>query len=172
MHRVPIEPFVAVGVKRPNNALEIALAGLEAYWPLYQKNKSCPQPLLEFAVRWLRGNIPPHREQASFIQFDSGQFLFEGGRLTALYDFEFAMIGDPMTDLATMRMRDSYESLGRRVPGAVPPLCIGDRGANRCRRTQVSERAVLHGQLHADRRQDRRAKSVIPMTFILNGIWR
>ncbi len=112
MHRVPIEPFVAVGVKRPNNALEIALAGLEAYWPLYQKNKSCPQPLLEFAVRWLRGNIPPHREQASLIQFDSGQFLFDGGRLTALYDFEFAMIGDPLTDLATMRMRDSYESLG------------------------------------------------------------
>ena len=30
MHRVPIEPFVAAGVKRPNDATEIALAGLEA----------------------------------------------------------------------------------------------------------------------------------------------
>ena len=112
MHRVPIEQFAAAGVKQPQNALEIALAGLEAYWPLYQQNKSRPQPLIEFAVRWLRDNIPPHRDRASFIQFDSGQFLFEGGRLTTLYDFEFAMIGDPMTDLATMRMRDSYESLG------------------------------------------------------------
>jgi aminoglycoside phosphotransferase (APT) family kinase protein len=112
MHRVPIDAFEAAGVYRPKDAREIALAGLEAYWPLYHKNKSCPQPLIEFAVRWLRGNIPSNRHRASFIQFDSGQFLFDRGRLTALYDFEFAMIGDPMTDLATMRMRDSYESLG------------------------------------------------------------
>jgi aminoglycoside phosphotransferase (APT) family kinase protein len=112
MHRLPIEPFVAVGVKRPNTPHEIALAGLEAYWPLYQKNKNCPQPLIEFAVHWLRSNVPVHRDRASFIQFDSGQFLFDRGHLTALYDFEFAMIGDPLTDLATMRMRESYESLG------------------------------------------------------------
>jgi aminoglycoside phosphotransferase (APT) family kinase protein len=112
MHRLPIEPFVAKGIKRPNNAHEIALAGLEAYWPLYQKNKKGPEPLIEFAVRWLRTNVPAHRDKPSFIQFDSGQYLFEGNRLTALYDFEFAMIGEPLTDLATMRMRHSYEPLG------------------------------------------------------------
>jgi aminoglycoside phosphotransferase (APT) family kinase protein len=112
MHRLPIEPFVAKGIKRQTTPHEIALAGLEAYWPLYQKNKKGPEPLIEFAVRWLRHNVPTHRDRASFIQFDSGQFLFEGGRLKALYDFEFAMIGEALTDLATMRMRDSYESLG------------------------------------------------------------
>jgi aminoglycoside phosphotransferase (APT) family kinase protein len=112
MHRLPIEPFVAKGIKRPNNPHEIALAGLEAYWPLYEKNKKGPEPLIEFAVRWLRGNVPTHRDRPSFIQFDSGQYLFEGNRLTTLYDFEFGMIGEPLTDLATMRMRDSYEPLG------------------------------------------------------------
>jgi aminoglycoside phosphotransferase (APT) family kinase protein len=112
MHRLSVEPFVAKGIKRQTTPHEIALAGLEAYWPLYQKNKKGPQPLIEFAVRWLRANVPTHRDRPSFIQFDSGQFLFEGGRLKALYDFEFAMIGEPLTDLATMRMRDSYESLG------------------------------------------------------------
>jgi aminoglycoside phosphotransferase (APT) family kinase protein len=112
MHRLPIEPFVEAGLKRPGNPQEIALAGLEAYWPLYQKNKNGPEPLIEFAVRWLRSNVPLHRKRPSFIQFDSGQFLFEDGRLTALYDFEFAMIGEPLTDLATMRMRHSYEPLG------------------------------------------------------------
>jgi aminoglycoside phosphotransferase (APT) family kinase protein len=112
MHRLPVEPFVAAGLNRPGNPHEIALAGLEAYWPLYQKNKSGPEPLIEFAVRWLRSNVPTRRDRASFIQFDSGQFLFAGGRLTALYDFEFAMIGEPLTDLATMRMRHSYEPLG------------------------------------------------------------
>jgi len=32
--------------------------------------------------------------------------------LNALYDFEFAMIGDPLADLASARMRDNYEPLG------------------------------------------------------------
>jgi hypothetical protein len=112
MHRVPIEPFVAKGIRQPQGPHEIALAGLEAYWPLYQRNKKRPEPLIEFAVRWLRGHVPTHRTRASFIQFDSGQFLYSQGRLHALYDFEFAMIGEPLTDLATMRMRDSYEPLG------------------------------------------------------------
>ncbi|HEY3850863.1 MAG TPA: phosphotransferase [Steroidobacteraceae bacterium] len=112
MHHLPVDLFTAKGIKAPGNPREIALAGLEAYWPLYEKNKQGPEPLIEFAVHWLRTHVPVHRTRASFIQFDSGQFLFEDGRLTALYDFEFAMIGEPLTDLATMRMRDSYEPLG------------------------------------------------------------
>ena len=112
MHRLSIEPFVARGIQRQSTPRQIALAGLEAYWPLYEKNKRGPEPLIEFAVRWLRTHVPTHRTRASLIQFDSGQFLFEGGRLQALYDFEFAMIGEPLTDLATMRMRHSYEPLG------------------------------------------------------------
>jgi aminoglycoside phosphotransferase (APT) family kinase protein len=112
MHNLPIAPFVARGLKEPKTPQEIALAGLDAYWPLYERNKHGPEPLIEFAVRWLRTNVPTHRTKASFIQFDCGQFLFEDGRVTSLYDFEFAMIGESMTDLATMRMRDSYEPLG------------------------------------------------------------
>jgi aminoglycoside phosphotransferase (APT) family kinase protein len=112
MHRLPIEPFVAQGIKEPKNAREIGLVGLEAYGPLYERNRKGPEPLIEFAMCWLRRNVPTHRTRPSFIQFDSGQFLFEAGRVTALYDFEFAMIGDPLTDLATMRMRHSYEPLG------------------------------------------------------------
>lgn len=112
MHRVPVKPFVEKGVRLPEGPEEIALVGLDAYMPLYRRNKKKPEPLLEFAVRWLRDNIPRHRTEARFIQFDCGQFLYENGRMTGLYDFEFAMIGDPMTDLATIRMRESYEPHG------------------------------------------------------------
>jgi aminoglycoside phosphotransferase (APT) family kinase protein len=112
MHKIPVDAFVQRGIEMPQGAEAIALAGLNAYFPLYAKTKKRPEPLIEFALRWLKSNVPRHRTRAAFIQFDSGQFLFEGGRLTALYDFEFAMIGDPMTDLATMRMRESYEPLG------------------------------------------------------------
>ncbi|HHQ2900908.1 TPA: phosphotransferase family protein [Pseudomonas aeruginosa] len=112
MHRLPLEPFVAKGVRLPQSADEISLAGLEAYYPLYLRNKTRPQPLAEFALGWLRRNVPRHRTRAAFVQYDSGQYLFADGKLNALYDFEFAMIGDPLADLASARMRDNYEPLG------------------------------------------------------------
>jgi hypothetical protein len=80
--------------------------------PLYQRTKSRPEPFLEFVLGWVRRNVPQHRTQAAFIQFDSGQFHHQDGKLSGLYDFEFSMIGDPMVDIATMRMRNSIEPLG------------------------------------------------------------
>lgn len=112
MHQAPLDGFVARGLELPEGPEEIALAGLHAYLPLYEKYKRKPDPLIEFAMRWLRSNIPMHRNKPSFIAFDAGQFLFEGDKITALYDFEFAMIGDPLTDLATMAMRQSVEPMG------------------------------------------------------------
>lgn len=116
MHRLPVEPFVAKGVYLPQGAEEIAMVGLDAYMPLYQRTKSRPEPMLEFVIGWLRRNAPQHRTRAAFIQFDSGQFHFRDGKITGLYDFEFSMIGDPMMDIATMRMRDSIEPLGDSFP--------------------------------------------------------
>lgn len=111
MHRLPLERFIDAGVERPEGAEDIALVGLDAYLPHYRQTKSRPEPLLEFVIGWLRRNVPQHRTTASFIQFDSGQYLVEDGKVTGLYDFEFSMIGDPMTDIATMGMRNSYEPL-------------------------------------------------------------
>lgn len=112
MHRLDTAPFVAAGVHQPQGAEAIAMVGLEAYLPHYRRTKSRPEPLLEFVIGWLRRHVPRHRTRAAFIQFDSGQFLHEDGRMSGLYDFEFSMIGDPMVDLATMRMRHDYEPLG------------------------------------------------------------
>lgn len=112
MHQLPVAPFVEQGLRLPVGAEEISLAGLEAYFPLYQRNKTRPQPLIEFALGWLRRNVPMHRNRARFVQYDSGQFLFENGKVNALYDFEFALLGDPLADLASARMRDNYEPLG------------------------------------------------------------
>lgn len=116
MHKLPLEPFVMAGVDLPEGAENIALVGLRAYLPHYRRTKCRPEPLLEFVIRWIERNVPEHRTRASFVQFDSGQFLVEQGKMTGLYDFEFSMIGDPMTDLATMAMRNSIEPLGRPFP--------------------------------------------------------
>lgn len=114
MHKLPVGPFVEKGIHLPTSPEDIALAGLDAYYPLYERNKTRPQPLLEFALKWLRRNVPQHRTKASLVQYDSGQYLFKDGKLNALYDFEFAMIGDPLADLASARMRENYEPLGCR----------------------------------------------------------
>jgi aminoglycoside phosphotransferase (APT) family kinase protein len=114
MHQLPLQPFVDQGIGLPRSAEDIALAGLHAYYPLYARNKTRPQPLAEFALGWLRRNVPQHRTRPAFVQYDSGQFLFENGQVHGLYDFEFAMIGDPLADLASARMRDNYEPLGDR----------------------------------------------------------
>lgn len=113
MHKLPISAFAEVGdMHLPEGAEEIALVGLNTYLPQYQRTKARPEPLLEFVIRWIRRNVPRHRTCASFIQFDSGQFLVHDRRMTQLYDFEFSMIGDPMVDLATMGMRNTIEPLG------------------------------------------------------------
>jgi aminoglycoside phosphotransferase (APT) family kinase protein len=112
MHQLPLQPFIDQGISLPKSAEDITLAGLEAYYPLYARNKTRPQPLAEFALGWLRRNVPQHRTRPAFVQYDSGQFLFENGQVHGLYDFEFAMIGDPLADLASARMRDNYEPLG------------------------------------------------------------
>lgn len=112
MHQLPLPPFLEMGIRAQHGVDDIALAGLQAYYPLYERNKTRAQPLAEFALGWLRRNVPQHRTRAAFVQYDSGQFLFEDGQVNALYDFEFALIGDPLADLASARMRDNYEPLG------------------------------------------------------------
>jgi hypothetical protein len=46
------------------------------------------------------------------LQGDTGQFLFESGRVTAMIDLELAYIGDPLADLAGMLNRDLSEPMG------------------------------------------------------------
>ncbi len=112
MHKLPVSAFAGVDIRVPEGAEEIALVGLNTYLPQYLRTKRRAEPLLEFVIQWIRRNVRKHRTQASFIQFDSGQFLVHDQKMTRLYDFEFSMIGDPMVDLATMGMRNTIEPLG------------------------------------------------------------
>ena len=114
MHRIPLQEFADIGLEIPEGAEAIALAAFNAYSRLYQRIK--PEPLIEFASKWLKANIPEHRTTASFVAVDAGQFLFEKGKLTALFDFEFGLVGDAAVDLATIAGRDSYEPMGDSIP--------------------------------------------------------
>lgn len=59
-----------------------------------------PQPFLTQATRWLRANLPV-APRVSLLHGDyrTGNFLFDGDRITGVVDWELASLGDPMEDL-------------------------------------------------------------------------
>jgi hypothetical protein len=70
-------------------------------------------PVAVFLRRWIDTHVPTSRHVgARFIPYDAFQFMFDGSRISGLIDFEHAQIGDPMMDLAALRVRDTIKSIG------------------------------------------------------------
>jgi aminoglycoside phosphotransferase (APT) family kinase protein len=112
MHSLDTAPFVSAGMVQPKGPADTAMSYLDANIVLYRRTKRGAQPLVEFALKWMRRNVPMHRDMARVLHGDPGQFLFEAGRLTCIYDFEATHIGDPLADLAALRTRHGTEPLG------------------------------------------------------------
>jgi aminoglycoside phosphotransferase (APT) family kinase protein len=69
----------------------------------YHENAQEYEPMVEYALRWLRQNPPPAPAKLSMVHGDyrTGNFLFDReGDITALLDWEMAHVGDPMEDVA------------------------------------------------------------------------
>ncbi len=112
MHSIDPSSFSSLDLKVPGDAREIALSDFSVWERTYRSHKLRPEPILEFLVQWVHRNVPLNRTRASLICSDSGQFLFEGERVTAIIDLELATLGDPLADLAGMVSRDLSEPLG------------------------------------------------------------
>lgn len=60
-----------------------------------------PHPLAQWGLRWLESNAPAApRVAVVHGDYRTGNFLEEGGRLTAILDWELVHLGDPHEDLA------------------------------------------------------------------------
>jgi aminoglycoside phosphotransferase (APT) family kinase protein len=115
IYAIPIEAAVAAGFERPADSAATGLSFLRKMQALYDAGmKGQPaDPIEVFLRRWLRDHVPQDRLGfARFIPYDSFQFMFEHGRITGLLDFENAHIGDPLMDLAALRIRDTIKNLG------------------------------------------------------------
>ncbi|MGB8403207.1 MAG: phosphotransferase family protein [Mycobacterium sp.] len=66
-----------------------------------------PTPLLTFCVNWLEAHIPDYDGPTVLVQGDTGpgNFMYSGGRVTAIVDWELAHFGDPMDDIAWLSLR-------------------------------------------------------------------
>lgn len=76
-------------------------------WEAMYREVGEDDPLLEFAFLWLRKHVPDTDRAPVLTHGDAGpgNFMYDGGELTALIDWEFAHMGDPMDDLAWFSMR-------------------------------------------------------------------
>jgi len=115
MHSLDTADFEAMGIALPSGPEALALAYVDANQPLFDRTRRGPEPMLEFVLKWLRRNAPQDRSEARFIHGDAGQFLFDQGNLTCIHDFEASHIGDPLADLASLRVRNPTEPLGADV---------------------------------------------------------
>ena len=70
-----------------------------------------PDPALTFSLSWLRRNVPAYSGRPVLVQGDTGpgNFMYSGGRVTAVVDWELAHLGDPMDDIAWLSLRATQE---------------------------------------------------------------
>ncbi|MBW2445494.1 MAG: phosphotransferase family protein [Deltaproteobacteria bacterium] len=95
------------------------LGQIEHWEAIYRDARFLPVPLLDEAAVWLRRHAPPPRRIA-LVHGDPGpgNYMYEGDRIRAITDWEFAHLGDPDEDwvyMATIRgaamPRDEWQGL-------------------------------------------------------------
>ncbi|HZP27452.1 MAG TPA: phosphotransferase [Acidimicrobiia bacterium] len=116
IYAIPLAAAAGAGFALPGDSAATGLGGywrrLEAQYDRLMEGRPA-DPVAEFLRRWMRDNVPPGRHAAArFIPYDAFQFMFDGGRVTGLIDFEHAHVGDPMMDLAALRVRDTIKNIG------------------------------------------------------------
>lgn len=112
LHALPIEPFVAAGIRRAAAPAESGRIGIGRYEEIYRSRKRHPEPFMEFCLGWLERHWPDTRGREAPVLWDSGQFHHAGGRIVAALDLELGHLGDPMMDLAGWRIRDTVIGYG------------------------------------------------------------
>lgn len=107
LHRVDPGRLALPGFARPADGPDHARADLRLWRRIAAARLSEGDPLQDFAFAWLDANAPGGAERTSLCHGDAGpgNFLFEGDRVTALLDWEFAHLGDPLDDLAWVAVR-------------------------------------------------------------------
>jgi aminoglycoside phosphotransferase (APT) family kinase protein len=112
IHSIDPAEFEAIGIRRPGSAQDIGLMDFGVWEAGYRRHKQRPEPAIEFAVRWVRRNVPPGDKRVCFVCADAGQFVFDRGRVTGVLDLELATLGEAAADWGGMRGRDLSEPLG------------------------------------------------------------
>ena len=68
---------------------------------MYHDHRTRPEPILADAIGWLRNHIPAG-DEVTLVHGDyrTGNLVFDNDDIAAILDWEFALPGDPMRDVA------------------------------------------------------------------------
>jgi aminoglycoside phosphotransferase (APT) family kinase protein len=107
LHGVDTEKLALPGFARPADARDHARSDLGLWRGIAASRLSESDTLLDFTGGWLDANAPEGAARTSLCHGDAGpgNFLFDADRVTALLDWEFAHLGDPLDDLAWVAVR-------------------------------------------------------------------
>ena len=101
LHGVEPAGLELAGWRRPDGARGHAMAELDCWEGILRGSTTGPWPLARFALRALRAEAPTSVSRTVLCHGDvgPGNFLHDGRRVTAMLDWEFSHLGDPMDDL-------------------------------------------------------------------------
>jgi len=110
LHGLDIRGLGLPGYLAHGTITDHVVAELGIWQAMYQE-VSLRDPLIEFALNWLAGNIPEASEPPVVVHGDAGpgNFLHRNGKVTALIDWELCHVGDPMEDIAWLSVRSTFE---------------------------------------------------------------
>jgi hypothetical protein len=112
IYGIDLEEARAAGFRIPESPEELGLGLFPAFEAGYDERMTEPDPVSEFLRVWLHRHRPRHRTTRRLITFDAFQFMFDMGRITGLIDFELAHVGDPLSELAVLPVRNTIKNLG------------------------------------------------------------
>ncbi len=98
----------------PETPEDHALLEVRSWRRLYDERVKVREPVVDFGFKWLEHHVPRQVQRTVLVQGDAGpaNFLFEGGRLTAVLDWDVSHVGDPMEDLAGICVRGIWTPFG------------------------------------------------------------
>ncbi|HEY8120532.1 MAG TPA: phosphotransferase family protein [Myxococcota bacterium] len=109
LHSVDAGKLALPGFAQPRAPRDHARNELALWRRIFDARVRRPSPLARFAFGWLERNA---RESSHTVlchgDVGPGNFLHDGSRVTALLDWEFAHLGDPMDDLAWLAFRGHH----------------------------------------------------------------
>jgi len=100
LHRVAWQQKPIADIAHGITAENAALMNVEHWEARIARWAMRPYPLAHWGIRWLKAHAPvAPRVAIVHGDYRTGNFLEEGGRITAILDWELAHLGDPHEDL-------------------------------------------------------------------------
>ncbi|MCC6382649.1 MAG: phosphotransferase family protein [Dehalococcoidia bacterium] len=106
MHRLDVDKWNLAFLGSPGEGRLPALREVDLWEDLFRRRQREPNSLLVEAFLWMRANAPlAPRVSLVHGEYRPGNFLYDGPRLIAVLDWEYAHLGDPNEDLGWAFMK-------------------------------------------------------------------